>query len=66
MNSDNPSAKELSGLKVVDDSTIEVTLTKPYSQFEYTLGFDAFDPLPSVFYDDPRRSTSSPSATART
>jgi len=54
MNSDKPTAKELSGLKVVDDTTFDVTLTKPYSQFEYTLGFDAFDPLPSVFYDDPK------------
>ena len=54
MNSDKPTAKELSGLKIVDDATFEVTLTAPFSQFEYTLGFDAFDPLPSVFYDDPK------------
>jgi oligopeptide transport system substrate-binding protein len=50
----DPKAKELSGLKVVDETTFTVTLTAPSSQFEYTLGFDAFDPLPSVFYDDPK------------
>jgi ABC-type oligopeptide transport system substrate-binding subunit len=53
MNVDKPKTKELSGLKVVDDTTFTVTLTAPFSQFEITLGYDAFDPLPSVFYDDP-------------
>lgn len=53
MNTDKPTVKELSGLKVVDDTTFTVTLTAPFSQFENTLGFDAFDPLPAVFYDDP-------------
>jgi len=53
MNTDKPTAKELSGLDVVDDTTFTVTLKAPFSQFENTLGFDAFDPLPSVFYDDP-------------
>ncbi|MDP9184398.1 MAG: ABC transporter substrate-binding protein, partial [Actinomycetota bacterium] len=40
----DPKASELSGLKVVDDTTFTVTLSDPSSQFEYTLGFDAFDP----------------------
>jgi ABC-type oligopeptide transport system substrate-binding subunit len=53
MNVDKPKTKELSGLKVVDDTTFTVTLTAPFSQFEITLGYDAFDPLPKVFYDDP-------------
>lgn len=48
-----PTTKELSGLAVVDDTTFTVTLTAPFSQFENTLGFDAFDPLPKAFYDDP-------------
>ncbi len=50
----DPKAKALTGLKVEDETTFTVTLTAPSSQFEYTLGFDAFDPLPSVFYDDPK------------
>jgi len=48
----DPTAKELTGLKVVDETTFTVTLTSPNSQFEYQLGFDAFDPLPDVFYKD--------------
>jgi oligopeptide transport system substrate-binding protein len=50
----DPSAKELSGLKVVDETTFTIKLTKPNSQFQYQLGFDAFDPLPKVFFDDPK------------
>ena len=52
--SGTPKTKELSGLKVVSDTEFTVKLTKPYSQFEYTLGFDAFDPLPKAFFDDPK------------
>jgi oligopeptide transport system substrate-binding protein len=48
-----PTAKELSGLKVLDDTTFQVTLTSPFSQFPVELGFDAFDPLPKAFFDDP-------------
>lgn len=48
-----PTTKELSGLEVVDDNTFTVTLTAPFSQFEMQLGFDAFNPLPRAFYDDP-------------
>lgn len=48
-----PTTKELSGLKVVDGTTFTVTLTAPFSQFPAQLGFDAFDPLPKAFYDDP-------------
>jgi ABC-type oligopeptide transport system substrate-binding subunit len=53
INVDKPKTKELSGLAIVDDTTFTVTLTAPFSQFEITLGYDAFDPLPKVFYDDP-------------
>jgi peptide/nickel transport system substrate-binding protein/oligopeptide transport system substrate-binding protein len=52
--SGDPTATKLSGLKVVDDTTFTVKLSAPSSQFEYTLGFDAFDPLPKAFYDDPK------------
>jgi oligopeptide transport system substrate-binding protein len=50
----DPTATKLSGLSVVDDNTFTVKLSDPSSQFEYTLGFDAFDPLPQAFYDDPK------------
>ena len=42
----------LSGLKVVDDRTLEVTLNAPDSSFDYKVGDVAFLPLPSVAYDD--------------
>ncbi|MEU8361386.1 ABC transporter substrate-binding protein [Nonomuraea sp. NPDC048882] len=41
-----PAAKEMKGLKVVDDSTLEVTLTAPFSQFKTMLGYTAFYPMP--------------------
>ncbi|GAA3114976.1 hypothetical protein GCM10020001_037840 [Nonomuraea salmonea] len=41
-----PTAKEMKGLKVVDDLTLEVTLTAPFSQFKTMLGYTAFYPMP--------------------
>lgn len=41
MQGKNPKAKELSGLKVVDDKTLEVTLSAPYSQFPLRLSYTA-------------------------
>jgi oligopeptide transport system substrate-binding protein len=49
----NVTTKEMSGLAVTDDTTFTVTLLAPFSQFPTTLGFDAYNPLPQVFYDDP-------------
>ena len=49
----DPKATEMSGLKVIDDLTFEVTLTAPFSQFPLTVGYNAFYPLPESFYDDP-------------
>ena len=49
----NVTTKEMSGLAVVDDTTFTVTLLAPFSQFPTTLGFDAYNPLPQAFYDDP-------------
>ncbi|WP_018143206.1 peptide ABC transporter substrate-binding protein [Alloscardovia criceti] len=43
---------QLSGLNVVDDHTLEVTLNAPDSSFEYKVGDVAFLPIPSVAYDD--------------
>ncbi|MEP6972828.1 MAG: ABC transporter substrate-binding protein [Actinomycetota bacterium] len=53
MNVDKPTTKELSGVAVQNDTTFTVTLTAPFSQFVITLGYDAFDPLPQAFYDNP-------------
>ncbi|MFJ2777639.1 ABC transporter substrate-binding protein [Kitasatospora sp. NPDC087315] len=49
-----PSAKELKGLKVVDDKTFTVTLKAPFSQFKTMLGYNAFFPLPKAFFTDPK------------
>ena len=40
----------MSGLKVVDDQTIEVTLKQPFRQYPLTLGYTAFAPLPDAFF----------------
>ncbi|RLP95331.1 MULTISPECIES: ABC transporter substrate-binding protein [unclassified Micromonospora] len=45
-----PSAEKLSGLKVVDDQTFEVTLAAPTAVFPTKLGYSAFMPLPDVFF----------------
>jgi oligopeptide transport system substrate-binding protein len=45
-----PAGKTLTGLKAVDDSTIEVTLSEPFRQYPLTLGYTAFAPLPDVFF----------------
>ncbi|MDF5757846.1 ABC transporter substrate-binding protein [Spongiactinospora sp. TRM90649] len=45
-----PSTKEMSGLKAVDDTTLEVTLEKPFSQFPVMLGYTAFYPLPKAAF----------------
>ncbi|KGN32957.1 4-phytase [Knoellia sinensis KCTC 19936] len=55
-----PSTKELSGLKVIDDRTFEVTLTAPFSQFPLTVGYTAFFPLPKAYEDDPKAFEESP------
>ncbi|MGY1822704.1 peptide ABC transporter substrate-binding protein [Geodermatophilus sp. SYSU D00079] len=49
----DPAATEMSGLRVVDDLTFEVTLSSPYAQWPTTVGYTAFFPLPPAFFDDP-------------
>jgi oligopeptide transport system substrate-binding protein len=48
-----PKAKAMRGLRVIDDTTFEVTLNSPFSQFPLTLGYTAFYPLPKVYAEDP-------------
>jgi oligopeptide transport system substrate-binding protein len=45
-----PKAKEMSGLKVIDDNTFQVTLNAPFSIFPTKLGYSAFMPLPDAFF----------------
>jgi oligopeptide transport system substrate-binding protein len=45
-----PKAEKMSGLKVIDDTTFEVTLAEPFSIFPTKLGYSAYMPLPDVFF----------------
>ncbi|WP_405100564.1 ABC transporter substrate-binding protein [Micromonospora sp. NBC_01412] len=45
-----PKAKEMSGLKVVDDWNFEVTLAAPTAVFPTKLGYSTFMPLPDAFF----------------
>jgi oligopeptide transport system substrate-binding protein len=47
-----PAAQEMSGLRVVDDRTFEVTLSAPFAVFPTMLGYRAFSPLPDAFFTD--------------
>jgi ABC-type transport system substrate-binding protein len=46
-------ATELSGLQVVDDLTFTAQLSTPFALFPAVVGYDAFNPLPDVFFEDP-------------
>jgi len=47
-----PTAKTMSGLKVVDDHTFTVKLSQKFSTWPDRLGYKAFAPLPKVFFDN--------------
>ncbi|MBC6460091.1 ABC transporter substrate-binding protein [Actinomadura sp. HBU206391] len=47
-----PKGEKLSGLKVIDDSTLEVTLSAPFSQFPQLLTYPAYAPLPKAAFTD--------------
>ncbi|WP_089255242.1 peptide ABC transporter substrate-binding protein [Asanoa hainanensis] len=48
-----PAATEMSGIEVVDEWTLRVTLKDAFSQFPVTLGYTAFYPLPEAYTGDP-------------
>jgi len=48
-----PKAKEMSGLKKVDDLTFTVTLSEPYIDFRTMLGYTAFYPMPDAAFSAP-------------
>lgn len=43
-------AKGMKGLEAVDDTTLKVTLTAPFSQFKVVLGYTAFYPMPKAAF----------------
>ncbi|MGG5260039.1 peptide ABC transporter substrate-binding protein [Phycicoccus avicenniae] len=47
-------AKELTGLKVVDDTTFTIKTSEKVSNLPVRLGYSAFSPLPDVFFTDPK------------
>ncbi|MFL6133799.1 MAG: ABC transporter substrate-binding protein [Nocardioidaceae bacterium] len=56
----DPAAKELTGLKVVDDKTFTVTLSSPFAQYPVTLGYTAFYPQPGSFFANPEAAGKKP------
>lgn len=42
-------ATEMSGLKAVDDTTLEVTLSQPFADFEYVVAHPSLGPVPEKF-----------------
>ncbi|GAB3974985.1 peptide ABC transporter substrate-binding protein [Streptomyces sparsus] len=49
---EEPTAETMSGLEVVDDRTFTVALTEKFSLWPETLGYNAYAPLPRMFFDD--------------
>ncbi len=49
-----PKAKELSGLKVVDDYTFTIKTSEKVSNLPVRLGYSAFAPLPDAYFKDPK------------
>lgn len=49
-----PTVKELTGLKVVDDTTFTIKTTEKVSNLPVRLGYSAFSPLPDSFFKDPK------------
>ncbi|MGC4803693.1 peptide ABC transporter substrate-binding protein [Micromonospora sp. DT233] len=45
-----PKTDKMSGLKIIDEQTFEVTLASPTAVFPTKLGYAAFMPLPDVFF----------------
>ncbi|MFC4334658.1 peptide ABC transporter substrate-binding protein [Salininema proteolyticum] len=52
--------KELSGLKAVDEYTLEVTLNRPFAGFSTMLGYEAFLPVAQECLDDVEACEKSP------
>ena len=53
-------AKELTGVEVVDENTLKVTLTAPMADFPYVCAHPALAPVPQAALDDPEAFLTSP------
>ncbi|MFF1904736.1 ABC transporter substrate-binding protein [Kitasatospora sp. NPDC058218] len=51
--SGQPTTTKMSGLTVTDDTHFTIKLRNKVSYFEYKLGYIAFSPLPTAFFNDP-------------
>ncbi len=49
-----PPVRQMFGLKVIDDTTFQVTLKYPLAIFPIMLGYNAFFPLPDSFFVNPK------------
>ncbi len=49
-----PKAKEITGLKVVDDYTFTIKTSEKVSNLPVRLGYSAFAPLPDAYFKDPK------------
>lgn len=45
-------ATEMSGLKAIDDTTLEVTLSQPFADFEYVVAHPSLGPVPQKFVEE--------------
>jgi ABC-type oligopeptide transport system substrate-binding subunit len=50
VNDKAPKAKTLSGLKKIDDLTLQITLSAPFAEWEKVLGYSVFYPLPDAAF----------------
>jgi oligopeptide transport system substrate-binding protein len=50
----NPTARTLAGVRVVDRTTLRVTLAKPFTLFRYLLASEAYMPLPPAALANPK------------
>lgn len=52
VSTEQPTAQTMSGLRVVDPQTFTVTLKQPFTIFPTTLGYSAYYPLPTAFFQN--------------
>jgi oligopeptide transport system substrate-binding protein len=52
LQAERPTTREMTGLRVIDDTTFTVQLKDSFSQFPILLGFQAFYPMPQAAYRD--------------
>jgi oligopeptide transport system substrate-binding protein len=50
-----PATDKLSGLKVIDDYTFQVTFSEPFAIFPTKIGYEVYSPLPDAFFTDRKK-----------